>query len=153
MLIFFGNEDTSCCAHDAHIFSYAESTREISLAQSFPRKLKGPPNDPPLFSCFLPSSLSLSSLSTFPLFLVPQRIGIRGANLGGGGPRGEVGQSGGNGGVGQKVGRRRDMVKGPCNFCTDRPYLWELDNLHSILFDGAAQVLSSFVLYGSLQLI
>ena len=70
MLIFFGNEDTSCCAHDAHIFSYAgsyaESTREISLAQSFPRKLKGPPNDPPLFSCFLPSSLSPSPL--FQLF-------------------------------------------------------------------------------------
>ena len=110
MLIFFGNEDTSCCAHDAHIFlSYAESTRETSLAQSFPRKLKGPPNDPPLFSCFLPSFLfSLSSLSTFPpFFLVPQRIGIRGANLGGGGPRGEVGQSGGNGGAGQKVGGRR----------------------------------------------
>ena len=113
MLIFFGNEDTSCCAHDAHIFSYAgsyaESTREISLAQSFPRKLKGPPNDPPLFSCFLPSSLSLSlfSFNFSPFSLVPQRIGIRGANLGGGGPRGEVGQSGGNGGVGQKVGGRR----------------------------------------------
>ena len=56
---------------------------------------------------FLPPFLSLSALSTFPLFLVPQRIGIRGANLGGGGPRGEVGQSGGNGGVGQKVGGRR----------------------------------------------
>ena len=106
---------------------------------------------------FLPPFLSLRSFNFSPLslslFLVPQRIGIRGANLGGGGPRGEVGQSGGNGGVGQKVGRRRDMVKGPCNFCTDRSYLWELDNLHSILFDGAAQVLSSFVLYGSLQLI
>ena len=56
------------------------------------------------------SRASFLSLSTFPpflsLFLVPQRIGIRGANLGGGGPRGEVGQSGGNGGVGQKVGGR-----------------------------------------------
>ena len=31
-----------------------------------------------------------------------------------------------------------------------RRYLWELDNLHSILFDGAAQVLSRFALYVSL---
>ena len=60
---------------------------------------------------FLPPFLSLRSFNFSPfslsLFLVPQRIGIRGTNLGGGGPRGEVGQSGGNGGVGQKVGGRR----------------------------------------------
>ena len=125
MLIFFGNEDTSCCAHDAHIFSYAESTREISLAQSFPGKLKGPPNDPPLFSCFLPSSLSLSSLSTFPPFSFSSHSEL-----------GSAVQI-----LGEEVRAERsaraaemeeldkrwaddgDMVKGPCNFCTDRPTL------------------------------
>ena len=58
---------------------------------------------------FLPPFLSplFQLFPSFSLFLVPQRIGIRGANLGGGGPRGEVGQSGGYGGVGQKVGGRR----------------------------------------------
>ena len=158
MLIFFGNEVTSCCAHDAHIFSYAgsyaESTREISLAQSFPRKLKGPPNDPPLFSCFLPSSLSVSSLSTFSPFSLSfsshSELGSAVQILGE-----EVrAERSARAAEMEELDKRwagdGDMVKGPCNFCTDRPYLWELDNLHSILFDGAAQVLSSFVLYGSL---
>ena len=84
-----------------------------------PRKLKGPPNDPPLFSSFL--SLLFQLFPSF--FLVPQRIGIRGANLGGGGPRGEVGQSGGNGGAGQKVGgrRRRRWSKDPTTFARTGP--------------------------------
>ena len=107
---------------------------------------------------FLPPFLSLSALSTFPLF--PSLSFSSHSELG------SAVQI-----LGEEVRAERsaraaemeeldkrweddgDMVKGPCNFCTDRPYLWELDNLHSILFDGAAQVLSSFVLYGSLQLI
>ena len=64
------------------------------------RKVKEPQNDPHLNSLlyFRPFSFFLN------FFRVPQRIGVGGANLGGAGPRGEVCESGGNGGDGQKVG-------------------------------------------------
>ena len=111
-----------------------------------PRKLKGPPNDPPLFSSFL--SLLFQLFPSFPLSLslslVPQRIGIRGANLGGGGPRGEVGQSGGNGGAGQKVGGRRfsDGQRNLQLLHGQAPSLG-IGQFTSYSLDGVAQGLSS----------
>ena len=93
----------------------------------------------------LPSSL----FQLFPfLSLVPQRIGIRGANLGGGGPRGEVGQSGGNGGVGQKVGGRHGQRT--LQLLHGQTLSLGIGQFTFYSLDEMAQVLSRLALYGSL---